>query len=452
MKKLLFLLCLIPIASYAADYEGLVNPSTGAGYTLTLPLTHEDGGLEADVSSYSGILAISSGATYELNSLAELNTALGGIALVDTGTLTDTKYCTWDATGSEIDCATSESDPVYSSAPAAGVTAQDITDWSAAAGLAGSALQDVVNDITPQLGGTLDLNSNNVTGGNGEYVAVDQIRAYDASGLKLTDDGGDGIFVLDGGNVGIGTDSPAASLDIGGGSILTFGGGGNAKLLITDNVNNVSGVQMTNESESTLSDFRFLIKDTTDHYFTFSQPGVNNIATNLFGMQRKTTDFIFNKGGTARDIAIGTLDNNNLVLGTNDSRVMTITNDGKVSIGTETPSALFSLGNVSYTFAASGLSFGDGDTGHYESADDVLQTRIGGTDVSSWSSLGLDIDLPITYKQQSSDPAEPASGKCVTWASDGTGKGDAGDFLIACNVGGTTTWGTLFDASAGSAW
>jgi hypothetical protein len=38
---------------------------------------HERGGLEADVSGYSGVLAITGGATYELNTLAELNTALG---------------------------------------------------------------------------------------------------------------------------------------------------------------------------------------------------------------------------------------------------------------------------------------------------------------------------------------------------------------------------------------
>lgn len=40
-------------------------------------IEHERGGLEADVSAYAGIFAITGGATYELNTLAELNTALG---------------------------------------------------------------------------------------------------------------------------------------------------------------------------------------------------------------------------------------------------------------------------------------------------------------------------------------------------------------------------------------
>jgi hypothetical protein len=397
MKKLLPLLCLIPFVLQASDYEGLVNPSTGAGYTLTLPLTHEDGGLEADVSSYSGILAISSGTTYELNSLAELNTALGGISVVDAGTLTDTKYCTWDATGSEIDC-NSE-----------------------------GGLKDVVNDTTPQLGGTLDMNSNNITGANGEYVAVDQIRAYDASGLKLTDDEGNGIFVEDGGNVGVGTDSPDKKLDVSG------------------------NVRVTRLGVGIPDDWYF-----GTHLFDVyaAQPTTNKVLFSV-GDSGIGSDYplvYFQTTPTGVGSFINERRDKRLSLGNQTNGEVLTVNVGNVGIDTITPPTLLSLGNVSYTFTASGLSFGDGDTGHYEIADDALATRIGGVNVATWSSLGLDTDLPITYKQQSSDPAAPASGKCVTWASDGTGKGDAGDFLIACNVGGTTTWGTLFDASSGTAW
>jgi hypothetical protein len=102
------------------------------------------------------------------------------------------------------------------------------------------------------------------------------------------------------------TTTPSASLDIGGGSILVIGAGGTAKALIQDDVNKISGMQMTNINNGTLADFRFLIKDTTGHYFTFSQPGINNADTAIFGLARKTTDFIFNVGGTPRDMAIGT--------------------------------------------------------------------------------------------------------------------------------------------------
>jgi hypothetical protein len=54
--------------------------------------------------------------------------------------------------------------------------------------------------------------------------------------------------------------------------------------------------------------------------------------------------------------------------------------------------------------------------------------------------------------EHSFDPTQPVEGEYVIWMSDGTGKGDDGDVLIASTVGGTTKYTTLFDHSAGSAW
>ena len=51
---------------------------------------------------------------------------------------------------------------------------------------------------------------------SGYKIDIDSIRALSASGLGLYDDGGSGIFVEDGGNVGVGTGSPTAILDING--------------------------------------------------------------------------------------------------------------------------------------------------------------------------------------------------------------------------------------------
>lgn len=62
------------------------------------------------------------------------------------------------------------------------------------------------------------------------------------------------------------------------------------------------------------------------------------------------------------------------------------------------------------------------------------------------------IDLGLTLLERSSDPSAPANGESITWMSDGTGKGDAGDILIASTVGGVTKYATLFDHSAGGAW
>jgi hypothetical protein len=58
----------------------------------------------------------------------------------------------------------------------------------------------------------------------------------------------------------------------------------------------------------------------------------------------------------------------------------------------------------------------------------------------------------IHFVERSSDPTEPSEGQAVIWMSNGTGKGDDGDVLIASKAGGSTTYAILFDHSAGSAW
>lgn len=51
--------------------------------------------------------------------------------------------------------------------------------------------------------------------GDGRKIIADAIRARDAAGLSLQDDGGNlGVFVADGGNVGIGTTEPGKALDV----------------------------------------------------------------------------------------------------------------------------------------------------------------------------------------------------------------------------------------------
>jgi hypothetical protein len=62
--------------------------------------------------------------------------------------------------------------------------------------------------------GTVSLSANWDIG-DGYRIEADEIRARDGAGLKLYDDGGNGIFVEDGGNVGIGTMNPDYGLDLG---------------------------------------------------------------------------------------------------------------------------------------------------------------------------------------------------------------------------------------------
>jgi hypothetical protein len=56
--------------------------------------------------------------------------------------------------------------------------------------------------------------SGNIILSDAKYIATDEVSARDGDGLKLYDDGGNGIFIKDGGSVGIGTTTPGYSLHI----------------------------------------------------------------------------------------------------------------------------------------------------------------------------------------------------------------------------------------------
>jgi len=71
---------------------------------------------------------------------------------------------------------------------------------------------------SPAFTGTASF-SGSIDQADGENIQTDEIRARDGDGLKLRDSGGsDGIFVENGGQVGIGTDSPGNQLHVSGDS------------------------------------------------------------------------------------------------------------------------------------------------------------------------------------------------------------------------------------------
>jgi Cu/Ag efflux protein CusF len=80
-----------------------------------------------------------------------------------------------------------------------------------------AALKTAINVVKADVGLDLVENinvKNNWSQNASRYIASSQIRAVDGNGLKLHDDGGNGVFVKDGGNVGIGLNNPIASLQI----------------------------------------------------------------------------------------------------------------------------------------------------------------------------------------------------------------------------------------------
>ena len=88
-----------------------------------------------------------------------------------------------------------------------------------------------------------DTDSNNVLTVDtiNNRVGVDELRALSASGLKLYEDGGKGIFVEDSsGNVGIGTTTPGQKLHVAGNSYLNGTVDINNNLL--DNVVSIRGM------------------------------------------------------------------------------------------------------------------------------------------------------------------------------------------------------------------
>lgn len=73
---------------------------------------------------------------------------------------------------------------------------------------------DAANVFLGNAGGSGISVLDDMTQGDGKFISTDEVRARDGDGLKLYDDDSNGIFVEDGGDVGIGTVSPDAPLEI----------------------------------------------------------------------------------------------------------------------------------------------------------------------------------------------------------------------------------------------
>ncbi|MDB4678310.1 tail fiber domain-containing protein [bacterium] len=74
-------------------------------------------------------------------------------------------------------------------------------------------LQLEINGISPTIE---DVLTNGDLAADGQNLEIDLVRARDGDGLLLTDDASNGVFIEDGGNVGVGTLNPGFLFDVSG--------------------------------------------------------------------------------------------------------------------------------------------------------------------------------------------------------------------------------------------
>ena len=169
--------------------------------------------------------------------------------------------------------------------------------------------------------------------GDNRRVKADGVRARDGAGLRLEDDAGNlGVFVEDGGDVGIGTATPSVKLDVAG--AITASG------VITGDGSGLTTLNASNISSGTLADARFpnaLLRD-----------GSRTLTADWdIGDNRR----VLADGVRARDGAGLRLEDDAGNLG------VFVEDGGDVGIGTATPSVKL---DVAGAITASGVITGDG--------------------------------------------------------------------------------------------
>ena len=293
----------------------------------------------------------------------------------------------------------------------------------------GSGISNVVEDTTPQLGGDLDLNSNDVTG-TGNINIVGNISGSATStgsfgklevGSQIRLIEGDDSFIK-GGDFGIGTSTPVARLEI------EDDGTSNSMLLkLTVDDTNVYGMVFGNDTFSTT--------DTDGGQHILSNDGTYIIRT--LG------------SGTATRIGAGTAYNNyNYLEITGSIAKFTTTTISGSSTSTGSFGRVEAHGGLQIPTVgslANGILFGDGDTGFYETADDdVYFTRGGNTVFRANTSSQIDFGVStLFYNTTGGFNIKTGAGAVGTPNYTFRGDTDTGMYRSAADKIGFTAGGAL---------
>ncbi|PIZ98811.1 MAG: hypothetical protein COX77_03365, partial [Candidatus Komeilibacteria bacterium CG_4_10_14_0_2_um_filter_37_10] len=197
------------------------------------------------------------------------------------------------------------------------------------------------------------------------------------------------------GNVGIGTTAPGTKLQVQNGDITINTTGGTANLLILAQGNSDATPFLSSTETGETYGWGFFDRSTEGN----------------FQLQKKT-------GGAWTNVI--TIDRNN----------------GNVGIGTTVPISLLQVDNGGTFTFAKGISLGNGDSGWYESADNVIRMSLGGTQRWTFSGDSLSGSYGVGTANMLNVLAS-ATVPVFTYSGDtNTGIGSAGSDIVSVIAGG----------------
>lgn len=209
--------------------------------------------------------------------------------------------------------------------------------------------------------------------------------------------------------VGIGTSTPETLLHVGSAASPKYYG---TEVLIVSNTNGPRGLEVQNTFAGGTADARLSAVADDGSAIVVSQPS-SAYGSTLFGIARNTASYIFNTNGTSsRHLALGTYDDNSLILGTDNTERMRIDENGNVGIGTTSPVTKMSVSGDGYITGGLGV-------GVYNSTDGSILQSDGTRGARIFSDAGVSGNRSILVLDSNASNGIGAGSDYITIARDG---------------------------------